>query len=248
MEKILLPIDLSAASENAIDFIVDVFGSFRPHLHLIHVKSSDEKLDDIKSLFSRFEREKLIPSKLKYEFEITKQGGLLSDIETTIKVEKPDLLVLGTRGINGSSLSKALVKITECPVMLVPENYKDTKIKRIAYANDFYDIKNSAALKPLMNLAMLMKAKVYLLHINRDNRTNDNAESSLEYYLDYIDHEYVCITSDDVEQAIMSFIKEKDIDILTVLLRDHGSNQLESEGRLVKNIVTHSNVPVLNLV
>ncbi|MEM7110546.1 MAG: universal stress protein, partial [Bacteroidota bacterium] len=60
--------------------------------------------------------------------------------------------------------------------------------------------------------------------------------------------EYVYITSDDIEQSIMNFIKEKDIDVLTVLLRDHGGNQLESEGRLVKKIVTHSNVPVLNLV
>ncbi|MEM8568459.1 MAG: universal stress protein [Bacteroidota bacterium] len=248
MKKILLPIDLSPASENAIDFIVDVFGSFRPELYLIHVKRSDESLREIKELFTNFESTKLIPSKLNYQFEITKQGGLLSDIQDTIKVEKPDLLVLGTRGINGSSLSKALVKITDCPVMLVPENYKETKIKRIAYANDFYDIKNSAALKPLMNLAMLMRAKVYLLHINRDNRTNDGAEASLEYYLDYVDHEYVYITSDDIEQSIMNFIKEKNIDVLTVLLRDHGSNKLESEGRLVKKIVAHSNVPVLNLV
>ena len=248
MQKILLPIDLSPASENAIDFIMDVFGSFRPHIHLIHVKRSDENLDQIKMSFARFENTKLLPSRLEYEFEITKEGVLLSDIQSTIQAEKPDLLVLGTRGINGSTLSKALIKITDCPVMLVPENYKETKIKRIAYANDFHDIKNSAALKPLMNLAMLMKAKVYLLHINRDNKTNDSAEASLEYYLDYVDHEYVCITSEDIEQCIMNFIKDKDIDILTVLLRDHGSNQLESEGRLVKNIVTHSNVPVLNLV
>lgn len=248
MKKILLPIDLSPASENAIDFIVDVFGTFRPHLHLIHVQRSDENLQEVKELFANFEAAKLVPSKLNYQFEITKEGGLLSDIQHIIKIESPDLLVLGTRGINGSSLSKALVKIIDCPVMLVPEKYKETKIRRIAYANDFYDIKNSAALKPLMNLAMLMKAKVYLLHINRDNRTNDGAEPSLEYYLDYVDHEYVYITSDDIEQSIMNFIKEKDIDVLTVLLRDHGGNQLESEGRLVKKIVTHSNVPVLNLV
>ncbi|MEM9859878.1 MAG: universal stress protein, partial [Bacteroidota bacterium] len=218
MQKILLPIDLSPASENAIDFIVDVFGALRPHLHLIHVKRSDENLEEIKELFKQFEENKLIPSRLNYQFEITKKGGLLSDIQSTIEAESPDLLVLGTRGINGSTLSKALVKIIDCPVMLVPENYKETKVKRIAYANDFYDIKNSAALKPLMNLAMLMKAKVYLLHINRDNRTSDNAEASLEYYLDYVDHEYVCITSEDVEQSIMNFIKEKKIDILTVLL------------------------------
>ncbi len=247
MKTILLPIDLSPASENAIDFIVDIFGDRKPKLHLLHVKSKNEDLNVIKKAFAKFEETKLAPVRLEYDFEITK-NGLLDDIQTTIQTEKPDLLVLGTKGIYGSNLSKEIVKITDCPVMLIPEKYHETKIKRIAYANDFKDIKDSSALKPLLELAMMMKAKVYLLHINRDNQTQDSAEASLEYYLDYVEHEYVCITSDDIEQSIMNFIKEQNIDVWTVLLRDHGKNELGSQGTLVKTIVEHTNVPVLNLV
>lgn len=247
MKKILIPIDLSGASENAIDFVSDVFGDIRADLHLIHVKEENEKLDDIKTAFTALENNKLIPTGVKYNFEIF-PGNLLDEIQTTINTEMPDLLVMGTRGASGSKLSKALIKLSNCPVMLIPDNYHETKIKRIAYANDFKDIKDSTVLKPLLELSQAMKAKVYLLHINRDNNVQDHAEASLEYYLDYVNHEYVCITSEDIEQAIMDFIREKKIDLLTVLLRDHGSNNLSSEGRLVKDLVRHSNVPVLNLV
>ena len=247
MKKILIPIDLSDASENAIDFVSDVFGDIKADLHLIHVKEENENLNDIKAAFAALEENKLIPAGLTYDFEIS-PGNLLDEIQTTINVEGPDLLVMGTRGASGSKLSKALIKLTNCPVMLIPDNYHETKIKRIAYANDFQDIKDSSVLKPLLELSQAMKAKVYLLHINRDNNVRDRAEASLEYYLDYVDHEYVCITNEDIEQAILDFIRKKKIDLLTVLLRDHGSNHLSSEGRLVKDLVKNSNVPVLNLV
>ncbi len=247
MKKILIPIDLSDASENAIDFVSDVFGDIRPELHMIHVKGENEKLNDIKAAFAELENNKLIPSGMVYNFEIS-PGGLLEEIQATINTEEPDLLIMGTKGENGSRLSRALVKLTNCPVMLIPENYHETKIKRIAYANDFKDIRDSSVLKPLLELSQAMNAKVYLLHINRDNNVKDMAEASLEYYLDYVKHEYVCITSEDIEQAIMDFIKEKKIDLLTVLLRDHGNNALSSGGQLVKELVENSNVPVLNLV
>ncbi|TRX59589.1 universal stress protein [Fulvivirga sp. M361] len=247
MKKILIPIDLSGASENAIDFALDVFSGFKPELLMIHVKQPNEDLEYLKTAFGQLENSKLYKTGIQYNFEITR-GELLEDIQAAIDTEKPDLLVMGTTGINGSELSKALVKLTNCPLMLVPENYHWSKIKRIAYANDFKNIKDSAVLHPLMILAQKTEAKVYLLHVNRDNSVVDNAEASLEYYLEHVHHEYICITSDDIESAIMNFIKEKDIDMLAVLLRDHGKNQLSSEGRLVKELVVNSNVPVLNLV
>ena len=247
MKKILIPIDLSDAAENAIDFALDAFSAFKPELLLIHVKQANEDLDDLKAAFGQLENNKLIKAGVEYNFEITR-GELLTDIQAAIDTEKPDLLVMGTTGTNGSTLSKALVELTNCPLMLVPENYHWSKIKRIAYANDFKNIRDSTVLYPLMTLAQRTQAKVYLLHINRDDSVTDNAEASLEYYLEQIDHEYICITSDDIEGAIMDFIKEKDIDMLTVLLRDHGKNQLSSEGRLVKELLVHANVPVLNLV
>lgn len=247
MNKLLIPIDLSDTAENAIDFALDVFATFKPELMLMHVKQPDEDLDLLKAAFGQLEDLKLSKAGFDYNFEITR-GNLLDDIQSAIDTEKPDLLVMGTNGIKGSELSKALVKLTNCPLMLIPENYHWSKIKRIAYANDFQSIKDSAVLLPLMALAQRTQAKVYLLHINRDNHVTDNAEASLEYYLHNVNHEYVCITNANIENAITDFIKEKDIDMLTVLLRDHGKNELSSEGRLVKELVVHANVPVLNLV
>ncbi len=72
-------------------------------------------------------------------------------------------------------------------------------------------------------------------------------EESLEYYLEHFYAEHNFEKNQDIEKGILEYIEEKDIDLLTILPRNHAQKTLPSEGRLTKLLTLHSSVPVLTL-
>jgi nucleotide-binding universal stress UspA family protein len=247
MKTILVPVDFQNASERALRYIEDVFNEQPVELQLVNVISLEDKSTDeqIQQAFDKFEAKALKNYPLPYRFSIIR-GNLLDEIQRAIHFYRPSLVIIGT---NGTALTRALMKLTDCPVMIVPENSRKAKIRNIVYANDFHVVKASSAFEPLADLSKSFDAKVHIIHINKDEHTiPDDAEVSLEYYLQLIDHEYASMRSDDFVAALKEYVLKEDIDVLSVLLRDHGQNNLSSSGKLIEEIVAKTDIPVLSLV
>lgn len=247
MKTILVPIDFQNASEKALRYIENVFVEKPVELQLVNVVSTDSKLndEDIQRAFKDFEGKVLKNYPVPYRFSIIR-GNLLEEIQRAIHFYKPSLLIMGT---TGTALTKALVKLTDCPVMIVPANSNKSKIRNIVYANDFNEVKSSSAFEPLLDLSQAFHAKVHIIHINKDEKTKpDGAEPSLEYYLQLVDHEYASMKSEDFVSALQDYVKKEDIDVLSVLLRDHGQNAISSSGKLIEELVSKTEIPVLSLV
>lgn len=247
MKTILVPIDFKSASENALNYINSVFNKQRVELYLINVVPPTDKTpdDEIRAAFKEFEARALKNYPLPYRFSIIR-GNLLEEIQHAIHFYLPSLVIIGT---SGTALTKALVKLTDCPVMIVPEQNSKSQIRNIAYANDFNSVKVSSAFAPLMDLSQTFDAKVHIIHINKDEYTSpDNAEASIEYYLQLVDHEYASMKSEDFVAALQDYVRNQNIDVLSVLLRDHGQNALSSHGKLIEELVSKAEIPVLSLV
>jgi nucleotide-binding universal stress UspA family protein len=247
MKTILVPIDFQSASIRALRYIEDVFREIPVQLFLLNVMSADDPTDnkEIEKAFEKFEAKVLKNYPLRYRFEVTR-GNLLDEIQKAINLYKPSIVIIGTSGRN---LSKAFVKLTDCPVMIIPETNSKSKIRNIAYANDFHAVRASSAFAPLLDLSQTFDAKVHIIHLNKDEKTEpDGAEAALEYYLELVDHEYASIPSTDFVTALQDYVHRENIDVLTVLLRDHGQNNLDTGGKLIEELVSKSDVPVLSLV
>jgi nucleotide-binding universal stress UspA family protein len=247
MKTILVPIDFQEASVRALRYVENVFNEQPVELQLVNVVPVDNKVsdEDIQKAFGEFEEKTLKGYPLAYRFSIIR-GNLLEELQRAIHFYRPSLVIIGT---SGNLLTKALMKLTDCPVLIIPETSRKGKIRNIVYANDFNAVKSSAAFEPLADLSKRFDAKVHIIHINKDEYTPpDNAEASLEYYLQLIDHEYASMKSDDLVAALQDYVHRQDIDVLSVLLRDHGQNNLSSNGKLIEEIVNNVDIPVLSLV
>ncbi|MBL7856690.1 MAG: universal stress protein [Cyclobacteriaceae bacterium] len=247
MKTILVPIDFQHASGKALTYIERVFKDQSIRMELLHVSTPAEKStkEEIQKLFEKFEFEFLKNCRIPYSLTIA-TGGLLEEIQKNINEKHPSLVVIG---LTGNTLVKALVKLMNCPVLIIPSNNETPSIRNIVYANDFHSIKDSSALEPLWNLAQACDAMVHVLHVTREDvLPKDESEGPLEYYLDHIKHEYVSLKSDDFVAAINNYAADKKIDLLTLMIRDHGKNELQSGGQLVEQLLTETNIPVLNLV
>lgn len=247
MKTILVPVDFQSACIRALRYIEDVFPDKPVQLILLNVVAPADPTDqkEIEKAFEKFKSQVLKNYPLRYRLEIVR-ANLLDGIQQAIDLYKPSFVVIGTGGKN---LSKAFVKLTNCPVLIIPETNKRRKIANIAYANDFNAVKVSNAFAPLLDLSETFNAKVHIIHLNKDENTGtDGAENSLEYYLQLVDHEYASIPSKDFTAAMIDYIHRENIDVLSVLLRDHGQNKTEASGKLIEEIVTKADVPVLSLI
>lgn len=247
MKTILVPIDFQVASGKAVHYIERVFKDQSIRMELLHVSTPQEKLTtaEIQKAYEKFEADFLKKSPIPYAFSIA-TGNLLEQLQKTIDEKHPSLVVIG---LTGNTLVKSLLKLINCPVLIIPKNNESPAIRNIVYANDFNAIKVSSALEPLWNLAKTCDARVHVMHVSKERALpKDEAEGPLEYYLDGINHEYVSVKSDDIVEAINQYASEKKIDLLSLLLRDHGKNELHSRGQLVEELLNKTNIPILSLV
>ena len=141
-QHILVPIDFSQDSEHAVDTAVGLARQFQARitlLHAIHIPEAAEVnlaayMDKIRS-----EADQSMASRLKrvQDAGITADGlsvvGAPSQtIVDTARDKQADLIVMGTHGRTGlrhmliGSVAERVVRLTPCPVMVVPrESAKD---------------------------------------------------------------------------------------------------------------------------
>jgi len=254
LKKILIPVDFSAVTKNAVEYAENLVEKLRAEVVLAFVNTHEKSKtnQEILDLFRTFEREMLRNVQFKYDFKIL-NGNILDALVEEINNSDIDLIITGTKGKKDEdlTLSASLIQSTNCPVIVVPSNNKNFRIDKIAFATDYKPIAASEVIKPLWILALEFSAKVYLVHINQDPKKvpvlTDAAEDTLEYYLGHVDHEHVYINSQDMEEGINNYVNEKEIDLLVVLSRDHGDNKLKSENRLIAQLAAHSTIPILAL-
>ncbi len=254
--KILIPIDFSKSAKNALDYAIH-FCSDKTctEITLIYVKeekeiSESEILAQLKWCKDRFSE----PEGIKCNVLI-KEGSLNDALIQEQRESGYDLIIMGTKGADKQGImvtthTSSLVQKADCPVLVIPESCDTFSVSNIALALDKREIDDSFALGILHDIARKNDAKVHILTIESENEkypNEDKNESVLEYYLETLDYRYSFPNNSDIETGIMDYVKEKKIDLLAILPRNHAKKSPPSEGRLTKLLTLHSDVPVLTI-
>lgn len=260
IKKILIPIDFSEAAANAVTYA----GHFckedaEREVTLLHVSeakmSEKEKITLNARLHDFYHRfSSLSKASCKAEFY---EGQPLT--ETIIKYQADhgqDLIIMGTKGSDeaeevAQSNTSSVVLEADCPVIAVPVKYQNFALNNIALALGRNEIDDSFALGVLHNIARSFDAKVHILTISKPEEASsviqDSNEGVLEYYLETIDFRHSFPTNTDIEEGITHYVREKNIDLLVILPRNHATKSTPSEGRLTKLLTLHAEVPVLSI-
>lgn len=254
LKKILIPTDFSAVAINAVNYARGIFKQQPVHLSLVYINTPENFRSEqsIREEFDAFKSKALRGAPVHYDLSIL-YGHLLPELIRAESEQNPDLIIMGARNKEQSdlSLASAFIRGVSCPVVVVPEQFHRYDIDSIVFANDYQPIQDSRAIKPLWEFALEFGAKVLLLHINHKQSEQlvpaDHAESTLEYYLESLEHEYVYLSSDDMEVAISHYIKANKVDMLAILTRHHDTNTLKSKGQLVAELAARAEIPVLAL-
>ena len=190
IKRILVPVDFSENSVNAIDLAVEIANVTQANLRLIHIRTG-------KRYFPEFARNN--PDLLLADFDLTymnvllkralvkftapnreldfkiREGNVVREISNQAHYDDTTLIVIGTHGVSGfedrwmGSNAFRLVAHAPCPVLTVRQEVPLTKDLKILLPIDHSKISRRIVSR-VAGFSYLIGAKILLVGVNENNR------------------------------------------------------------------------------
>ena len=262
MIKILVPLDFSATSSNALTYAIQLFGSSGVEITLLHVyetRTTTMMIKNIDGLIEEDCRREMNQLMEKYQNEYPKislKCKILKDyavpaIRSFGDSGKYDFIVMGTQGASGlkevflGSVAGGVISKTIAPVIVVPDGYAFHPLDEIVLALSDAPISNRNIADPLRKLAKMHKSKIKVLHIAAEK--TDTIEKALEVINDMNPSVEYAFGSGNIHEDLNQYLLENDSGLLCLIRGKKGFLE-----RIFKESVTlkqtfHSPVPLLIL-
>lgn len=188
--RIVAPTDFSSASDNAVQYAVQLAETFKANLELVHIHQEVSSLASIPHISTAHpEMLQLKRDLLKQRVrEIEKQnptmgveqqlliGKVNDQLRTMCRNERSNLLVLGATGEGATRLDRigshasAIARKSDCPVLLIPEGVTFKPFKKVLFASKL--LPGEESVWPVaVDLASQFNAEVHFVHI-AENQVN----------------------------------------------------------------------------
>ena len=274
MKRILIPVDFSKDSVNAVKYGINVANKLDADVRLIHVKTGDnyapefagnEDMLRINDQLEVWMKELLDNVKGGYyvaggkiDWKI-REGNVVHEISNQAKYDDTSMIVVASHGISGfqdkfiGSNAYRLVANAPCPVIVVRHGVEyDTEIKKIVVPVDFD--KDSVTIIPVVaGLAVVFKAKIILAglrdssykHVLQRIKTEMNlVEKYIREYAD-IEIDKKVLSGKHLSKQLREYAKEIDADLLAIRIH-HSANPFVNMFRPFANdMVNYTELPVL---
>lgn len=255
ISTILVPFDFSNIAKSALEYTVAFVGRNDDiRIVLAHI-SGNSNFSILPENFKRIEEK--YNSKLKNKLEwITQSGSLTNTLLAIQNTRMVDMVIMGTSGPQKEGAAEItntskFVLEADCPVLVVPKAYQDFKLNRIALVLGNEEIDDTSVLETLLQVARRFNAQVHVVTIENKpgnygySEEEEKNENAVEYYLESFYAERVFIKNKDVVEGILNYASKKELDLITILPRNHSKRSEPSEGQLTQLLALHSQVPVL---
>ncbi len=274
MKTILVPTDFSKNSSNAINYAAEIAKLSKAELVLMHIYYIPVVTADapvVMPAWSDIEKDCLAALKKTARSIHAKYGKSLAikcvcrmgfAVDETIKQyteeKKIDMVIMGMHGAGyltekliGSNTS-ALIKKSDCPVMVINEHVKFKKIKKIILACDYEKIPGKPVFNILKKFVTLFKSEVFVLHVINENKKIAASKETIINKeiiksLKGADVSFCFIENDNTISGINEFAAEKKADMIVIIPRVHNFLDRVFKESNTKRMVFHSSIPLLAL-
>lgn len=269
--KILVPIDFSDCSVNALRYAVALGQKMQAELILFHafhipiggdatffVDTEMVKQWEHSMQHRLFQLAASLPELKEISYQnITNMALATEGILKAIREYQIDLIVMGTRGANHlleewlGSTTYNVVRKASCPVIALPDTVQRFHLQKIVIASDLRAMDNPSGFSFLRNLAKQLGASIHILHVHPQPETlgTDKGEETVvldELFYD-IPHTFHFPKGTAVEEEVEHFIQTNAIDMLAMVPRKHNLLERLFLQRMTKKMTLHTTVPLLSV-
>ena len=268
MKTILVPVDYSDSSDNALKYATQLAKFTQANLILLHVYKVPVPMleapvimvppPDLEesALQSLKELERKIDGNIQVQ-SLLRSGFVVDEIMSVVEEKKIDLVVMGITGAGKmsetliGSHTTTLIKKNQTPVLVVPKEAQYKEIKKIVLAYDYKEALNVAALERFKEFAKLFQAQVLVLDVEKEvvapMYENTAAGESLENSLQGIDHKMFFSAAEDLTDEINSFVDLHKCDWIAMIPHKHNFfSKLFNESN-TKKMAFHTHIPLLSI-
>ena len=275
MKKILVPVDFSTPSENALKVAADLAKKNDSELYILHVIELAESLfgteqfnvNDEQIIFFMKMAKKRFDKFLEKDYlkdirvkDYVEPGSTAIAIRETVSKNDIDMIVMGSSGVSGieeiviGSNTEKVVRYSEVPVLVVKNEIKNIAIKKAVFASNF-DLENLDPYKKAKKFADSFGAKMHMLYVNLPgNQFSSTLETQeqMRVFLNKVEmplnKENIEIYNDySIEQGVLNGAEQLKADL--IIIPTHGRKGLSHffNGSIGEDVVNHSDIPVLTL-
>ena len=270
MKRILVPIDFSKYSEEALKVAAQIARKNKSEIILLHLLELPHQGGDTMSTGSSIPEimfyknaaignlEELMDAdylKGIYVSEATKFEKVPEGILEVSKTNQVDLIVMGSHGTSGfeellvGSNAEKVVRLSEIPVLIVKRNAGDFRAQNLVFASDF----SKEIRKPfqkMLEFAKIFDSNLYLVMICTPSsfRTTQVAEKIMhDFVADFEIENYSTHVYNDanIEKGIFNFANSVEADLIAI--GTHGRTGLSHffNGSIGEDVANHSKRPII---
>jgi nucleotide-binding universal stress UspA family protein len=274
LQQLLVPVDFSDCSDNAIRFAVAIAlrtGARIKLFHSVHLplpstEIVDYPIDELEREAARqlgdkvveittwLEKERLRKLDVQHQVRI---GFAAEEVVRTASEDGTDLIVMGTHGAGwlggallGSNATMVLQRVS-CPVLAVPAAAEFAGFNKIVYASDMREV-NRPAIQMLVDFAKNFDANVYVLHVmgHGDAVGQEEAAAFRDQFgkaahYPKVEFHMVDAGGKSLIQAVEQFVEAEKIDAVAMLTHQRGVLGKLIHPSQTKRFALHGHKPLL---
>lgn len=272
IKNILVPIDFSECSKNALKIAISLAKAFDAKIHMVNAVHVHHPHPDfmggslidsimidyenqVKESFEELESEIIELKDVPHEAD-----RFISYLTDAIHAESEqkdiDLIVMGTRSDHDKiehligTRSTDIIEASKVPVIVIPDNVKAFHPKKIGFASDLSEVKNYAKLKLVSTLAGHFGASILVFSIVEDPDKLSTVEQKRlkEITSQFTEHDCSArvVQSKSVREGIVEFAKSHELDMLSMIPRNRSFFDKIFKSSVTKNIAVDIDIPLLS--
>jgi len=275
MKNILVPVDFSKPSENALHVAVELAKDNDAKITILHVMelaesvfgSSQFNIADDNIIFFMKLAKKKFDEFLQLDFldgvehiDVVDVGPTAQVIIKNVEKQNADIVVMGSTGASKSvidevfvgSNTEKLVGGTNVPVLVVKDKMKNFNIKNVLFGSNFKK-ESLPAFKKTKDFAESFGAELKLLYINQPGNEFKSSTEIYEHMRDFlhqtktpINNKNIIIHSDySLKEGVINAAKTYKADLITITTRGNSGFTHFFTGSVADEVVRDSTLPVL---
>ncbi len=273
MKNILVPVDFSKPSENALRVAAKLAQRNNAKIHVLHVIELAESLfgaeqfnvDDEQIIFFMKLAKKKFSDFLDKDFlndietnDLVEVGSATFGIKEAVKDQDIDLIIMGSNGASGleevliGSNTEKVVRHSNVPVLVVKQDIESLDFKTVLFATDF-ELENVEAYNKAKTFADSFGAKMKLVYVNLPGNqfySTSEVTNHMRNFLNEVqvplNHENIIIYNDyTIEQGVLNAANNENAELIA--MPTHGRKGLSHffNGSIGEDVVNHSDLPVI---
>jgi len=270
MKTIVVPVDFSDISNNAMEYAVGLARNTGSSILLFHAYQVPVSMTDVPIVLVSVEdlqknaESKMAQVKKSVEqatsgavkvYAETKLGDTVDELENICNHVKPFAVVMGTKGATGlervffGSTTLTTIKHLTWPVIVVPPGKNYSTIKRVGFACDFREVVKTTPTHFIKEFVREFNAELHVLNVDWKNShfKPETPEESvlLHTMLEELNPKYDFIDDANIEAGIEKFAEKNNLDLVITIPKKHKLLEGLFRKSHTKDLVFHSHIPIM---